>query len=173
MLNSTTSYPQFFTATILEWKHLLKTDAHKMIIVESLKYLVKEKRVVVYGYVIMENHIHLIWQMVNENKRDEVQHSFLSYTAKQLKKALEKDDSEFLEEFRVDAKDRIYQIWERNALSIDLFTPAVFDQKLDYIHYNPVKAGLCNFPEEYGFSSARFYYDGTDLFNFIVHYADG
>jgi putative transposase len=53
MLNSTTSYPQFFTATILEWKHLLKTDAYKMIIVESLKYLVKEKRVVVYGYVIM------------------------------------------------------------------------------------------------------------------------
>jgi putative transposase len=173
MLNTTIYYPQYFTATILEWKHLLKKDAYKMIIVESLKHLVAEKRVVVYGYVIMSNHLHIIWQMVNEHKREEVQHSFLSYTAKQLKKAMEKDDTEFLKEFRVDAKDRIYQIWERNALSIDLFTPVVFDQKLDYIHYNPVKAGLCNFPEEYVFSSARFYYGGIDLFNFIVHHADG
>jgi putative transposase len=171
MLNRTTYHPQFFTATILEWKHLLKSDIYKMIIVDSLKHLVEQQRIVVYGYVIMENHIHLIWQMYNENKREEVQHSFLSYTAKQLKKALEQDDPKFLEAFRVNAKDRMYQIWERNALSIDLFTPAVFDQKLAYIHYNPLKAGLCKYPEDYRFSSARFYYDGTDLFNFIAHYA--
>jgi putative transposase len=64
----------------------LKADAYKMIVVESLKYLIK-KRVVAYGYIIMENHKHLIWQMANEYKREEVQDSFLSYTAKQLKKA--------------------------------------------------------------------------------------
>jgi putative transposase len=173
MLNKTTYHPQYFTATILEWKHLLKEDAYKMIVLESLQYLVAEKRVVVYGYVIMENHLHLIWQMVNENKREEVQHSFLSYTAKQLKKLLEKEAPEFLEEFRVDAKDRIFQIWERNALSVDLYTPSVFYQKLAYIHYNPVRAGLCKYVEEYLFSSAKFYYDGTDSFGFVVHFADG
>ncbi len=173
MLNSTDYHPQFFTATILEWKHLLKIDAYKMLVVDSLKYLVTQQRVVIYGYVIMENHIHLIWQMFNENKREEVQHSFLSYTAKQLKKALEKEAPDFLEAFRVDAKDRTYQIWERNALSVDLFTPAVFDQKLEYIHYNPVKAGLCKYPEAYLFSSAKFYCEGIDPFGFVTHYADG
>jgi hypothetical protein len=35
MLNTTTYHPPYFTATILEWKHLLKTDAYKMILVLS------------------------------------------------------------------------------------------------------------------------------------------
>jgi putative transposase len=51
----------FFTATILEWKKLLKPDKYKDILVQSLPYLVKEARVKVYAFVIMDNHIHLIW----------------------------------------------------------------------------------------------------------------
>jgi len=54
-------YPQFFTATILEWKHLLIEDKYKDIIIESLRFLVKEKRVVVYSFVLMPNHIHIIF----------------------------------------------------------------------------------------------------------------
>ncbi|MCW3106593.1 MAG: hypothetical protein JWQ09_1099 [Segetibacter sp.] len=53
-------YPQFFTATILEWKHLLADDAFKNIIISSLQFLVKDGRVIIYGFVIMPNHIHLI-----------------------------------------------------------------------------------------------------------------
>jgi REP element-mobilizing transposase RayT len=52
-------YVQFFTATILEWKQLLKQDQYKDIIVESLGYLVKEQRVKVYAFVIMNNHLHV------------------------------------------------------------------------------------------------------------------
>ena len=58
---------------------------------------------------------------------------------------------------------------EREALGIELFTPAVFDQKLDYIHENPVKAGLCKYPEEYHYSSALFYHNGVDKFNMLTH----
>ena len=57
-----TEYAQFFTAIILEWKHLLKPDKYKDIIIDSLRFLAKNKRVVVYGFVIMPNHIHLIRQ---------------------------------------------------------------------------------------------------------------
>ena len=60
-------------------------------------------------------------------------------------------------QFKVDAKDREYQFWERNALSIELNTSEMLKQKLEYIHYNPVEAGLCNLPEEYKYSTARFY----------------
>jgi hypothetical protein len=63
-----------------------------------------------------------------------------------------------------------YQFWKREALSIELISPAVFDQKLEYIHNNPVVAGLCNFPEEYLYSSAEFYHRGTDRFGIITHY---
>jgi hypothetical protein len=42
-------YVQFFTATILEWKHLLKPDKYKQIILDSLKFLVEQKRAKVYA----------------------------------------------------------------------------------------------------------------------------
>jgi hypothetical protein len=47
---------------------------------------------------------------------------------------------------------RMYQIWERNPLRVDLFLPKVFYQKIDYVHFNPVKAGLCARPEDYFYS---------------------
>jgi REP element-mobilizing transposase RayT len=56
------SCPQFYTATIQGWKKLLKPEKYKMVIMESLQYLVKEERVIIYGYVVMDNHIHLIWK---------------------------------------------------------------------------------------------------------------
>jgi putative transposase len=57
-------------------------------------------------------------------------------------------------------------------LGIDLFTEAVFIQKLDYIHQNPLKAGLCNLPEEYYYSSAKFYECGVDDFGILTHYKE-
>ena len=57
------NHPQFFTATINEWHHLLRNDAVKDIIIGSLRFLVNAKRVNVYGFVIMSNHLHLIWRI--------------------------------------------------------------------------------------------------------------
>jgi REP element-mobilizing transposase RayT len=78
-------YPQFFTATILEWKHLLIEDKYKDIIIESLRFLVKEKRVVVYSFVLMPNHIHIIWQIQGGHKRENIQRDFLKFTAQKIK----------------------------------------------------------------------------------------
>ena len=75
------TYPQFFTATNLEWKQLLKEDNYKDIVIDSLRFLVQEKRVVVYSFVIMPNHLHLIWQMLPGYKRKDVQRDFLKFTA--------------------------------------------------------------------------------------------
>ena len=48
--------------------------------------------------------------------------------------------------------------------------PRLFEQKVDYIHNNPVKAGLCKFGEDYQYSSAKFYETGNDDWGFITHY---
>ena len=161
--------PQFFTATILEWKYLLKPDKYKDVIIESLQFLVKHKKITLYAFVIMTNHIHLIWQTLPGKTPTQIQHSFLKYTAQQIKFDLIEHHPLVLERFRVDAKDRTYQFWERNSLGIDLYTHAVFMQKLNYIHWNPVKAGLCTLPEEYYYSSAKFYWTGVDEFNMLTH----
>ncbi|MBC7401456.1 MAG: transposase [Mucilaginibacter sp.] len=167
-------HAQFFTVTILEWKHLLKPDAFKDIIINSLLFLKNEKSVVVYGFVIMPNHIHLIWQIQDGFIKEKIQLRFLKFTGQQLKFELTKANPGQLKHYQVNAKDREYQIWERNSLSIDLWTQAVFVQKLDYIHNNPIqeKWKLSMYPEEYKYSSAKFYETGIDDFGILTHYAD-
>ncbi|WP_276498491.1 transposase [Pontibacter litorisediminis] len=164
----------FFTATILEWKHLLKPDKYKQIIVDSLRYLVEQKRVKVYAFVIMPNHLHLLWKMEEPHKREDVQRDFLKYTAQQIKYDLVAHHPLVLERFRVNAKDRQYQLWERNPLSIYCYSVAVTEQKLDYIHNNPAqeKWRLVTLPEEYLFSSARFYFENKDNFGLLTHYLE-
>ena len=161
-------WPQFFTATIQNWKHLLNEDKYKNIIVNALQFLVSEGKVSVNGFVIMSNHLHIIWQSKGSYSIKKIQDSFIKHTSKEFKKQLEKDNN--LKEYEVNAIDRKYNFWQRDALNIELFTAAAFTQKLNYIHNNPVKAGLCTFPEEYHFSSALFYEKGIDNFGFIEHY---
>ncbi|RYY43066.1 MAG: hypothetical protein EOO06_20240, partial [Chitinophagaceae bacterium] len=64
---------EFFTATILRWQHLLATDLYKQIIIDSLAWLSREDRCIIYGFVIMPNHIHLLWRISNNHGRPEVQ----------------------------------------------------------------------------------------------------
>jgi putative transposase len=167
-----TEFPQFFTATNLEWQNLLGPDKYKDVVVESLRFLVNDQRILLHSFVIMSNHIHLIWQMQPCVDPETVQRDFLKYTAQKIKADLKKCHPTVLEQFRVDAKDRKYQFWERNALSIELRTEAVLLQKLGYIHYNPVRAGLCLLPADYKYSSAMFYETGIDNWGFLTHYRD-
>ncbi|MEO9871044.1 REP-associated tyrosine transposase [Ekhidna sp.] len=163
-------HPHFITITVFEWRHLLKPDKYKLLILDSLTFLVREKRVAVFGFVIMSNHIHLIWQIQDPHKREAVQRDFLKYVAQQIKFDLIANHPKVLEYFEVNKKDRKYQFWKRNALSVDLYSSDVFNQKLDYIHMNPVKAGLCELPEEYPFSSAEFYLKTKNRFPFLSHH---
>jgi REP element-mobilizing transposase RayT len=167
-----TEYPQFFTATNLEWKKLLQPDKYKDIVIQSMRFLVKKKRVVIYGFVIMSNHLHIIWQMQAGMKRSNVQRDFLKYTAQRIKADLKWSHPHLLSQFLVNARDREYQFWERNPLSVDIWSERVLSQKLRYLHENPVRAGLCNFPEEYKYSSALLYKTGIDNWGFLSHYRD-
>jgi putative transposase len=165
-------YPQCFTSTILDWKHLLSNDGFKDIIISSLQFLVEDGRVVIYGFVVMPNHIHIIWQVQDKHEKVRVQQSFLKYTAQQIKLTLISSGSKEAEDYKVKARDRQYQFWKRNPLSIDLWSRPVFLQKLNYMHRNPIQPqwNLCQYPEEYKYYSAKFYEQGIDDFGFITHY---
>jgi putative transposase len=134
-----TEYPQFFTATILDWKHLLRPDKYKDILIGSLKFLVQNCRIKLFGFVLMPNHIHVIWQVRENVKGADVQRDFLKFTAQQMKFDLQQNHPAVLEKFRVKLKDRSYKIWEHWPLSVPLWSSKVLEQKLDYIHRNPVQ----------------------------------
>ena len=168
------NYLQFFTVTNLLWKKLLQPDKYKQIIIDSLKFSVENKRVKVYGFVIMPNHIHLIWRIDESHKLEDVKRDFLKYTAQMIKFDLMENHPQVLPHFEVNLRDRKYQFWERNPLIIDLYSRKVLSQKLNYIHANPLqeKWQLAKTPEEYWFSSSRFYETGIDDFGFLTHYLE-
>ena len=126
--------PQFYTASILDWKKLLKPEKYKMILIESLQYLVRKKRVILYGYVIMDNHIHLIWSPTKLYSLKHTQLSFMKFTAQKINRDLEIYHPNVLDKFRVDLKDRTYQFWQRNPLCVDLYNSNIIIEKLNYIH---------------------------------------
>ena len=79
------------------------------------------------------------------------------------------DNPNLLERCKVDKTDREFQIWKRKPLSIELSSEKLFLQKLAYIHGNPVRAGICKYPEDYPFSPAFFYEHGIDFFKMLTH----
>jgi putative transposase len=162
-------YADYLTVTCLEWLPLLKDDCMKDIIIDSLSFLTKNNRVSVYAFVIMSNHFHLIWQILGNHRRDAVQRDFLKFTAQQILRMQRGKSLPILDDLQVNAKDRKYQVWERNSLSVPIWSEKFLWEKLEYIHNNPVRAGLCKYPEDYRYSSAGFYYNGDRHWKFLVH----
>jgi len=109
---------------------------------------------------------------MGDHKRDDVQRDFLKFTSQQILKILRNEKSDLQEKLLVQSKDRKYQVWERNSLGTQLWSPEVFWQKLDYIHNNPVKADLCAYPEDYKYSSAKFYLKNERDWDFLIHHEE-
>ncbi len=150
---------QFFTAVCYDWLRLLEDDSYKQIIIDALKFRISKGQINVGAYVIMPNHIHLIWWIQNGFELEDVQRDFLKFTAKSIIGKIKRDqDESALEVLHVDLKDRKFQVWKRNSMSIDLRSAKFFKRKLDYIHENPCQPhwNLVNNPVDYKYSSARF-----------------
>ena len=154
--------------TCLEWKFLLEDDAHKDIIVDSFRFMVRNERLIIFGFVLMPNHFHAIWQPNGENQPVDIQRDMLKYTGQTILNKMISESSPIVQELLVNAGDRKYQFWERNSLRVPLWSPKVFRQKLEYIHMNPVRGGLCELPEEYKYSSARYYNLNEDDWDFLT-----
>jgi len=157
----------FWTATIHNWLPLLNDDTSKGLIVLYLKKLSDEKLVKVYGFVIMPNHIHLVWEQNEPNGKETPKGSLLKYTAHCFLRQLKAEGNTAM--YQVNAANKKHEIWQRDSLGIEIYTRAVARQKLEYIHINPVKGKwlLAKDDTSYHYSSARFYETGIDDFGFL------
>jgi putative transposase len=158
----------FWTATINKWQRLLEDDDYKDVIINSLAHLSDKKLIDVFAFVIMPNHIHLIWRINANNGKETTQGSFLKFTAHEFRKMLFTKNGQ-LSKYFVKASNKQHEFWQRDSLAIHLFTPKVFFQKLDYIHNNPLQGhwSLVKEPVDYKYSSAKFYQEGVKVFGFL------
>ena len=157
--------PHFLTCTIVDWLPVFTRPDAVGILLDSWRYQREHDGLRLYGYVILENHLHFV---AHAPRLDKCLSSFKSFTAVKLIALLEQHRVERLLERLRSAKrrhktDREYQFWQEGSHAEMVFTEEVMRQKLDYIHHNPVKRGYVDRPEHWRYSSARNYFGETGL----------
>ena len=115
----------FWTETINQWQELLQADEYKDVIISSLAYLSNTGKIDVFGFVIMLNHIHLIWRTKELNGKETAQGSFLKYTAHEFRKMLYREDRKKLLSYQVDTYNKQHEFWQRDPLAILLYSREV------------------------------------------------
>ena len=151
--------PHFLTCTVVEWLPVFTRQEAVNVLFDSWRYLGEHKELKLYGYVILENHLHVVAQAEN---LPSVWSGFKSYTAREIIGLLEARGAEpLLKRMRFARKahrdDREYQFWQEGSHPQVIGSNETLKQKLDYIHYNPVKRGYVDSPEQWRWSSARDY----------------
>ncbi len=156
----------FITTATVFWLEVFTRIEYKDIIINSLKYCIKEKGLIVHAYVIMSNHIHLIISRKETgNEFSAIIRDFKKFTAMKLIKAIKENKDEGRQELFLgkmkqagynNRNNTNYQFWQQNNQPIELDVNWI-DQKLNYIHENPVKKGWVAEGHEYLYSSARNY----------------
>ena len=163
----------FLTFTVIDWVDAFTRKDYKMELVDSMNYCINEKGLVVYGWVIMSNHIHVIWKAKEGYELSGIIRDFKKFTAKRIIKFIEEGPESrkvwMLKKFEFAAK-RVkshmkYKFWKssNHAVYIEETDTKMMEQKLEYIHNNPVKAMLVYRPEDYVFSSAFDYTGGRGM----------
>ena len=158
------SKAHFITATVVDWVDVFSRKAYRNCIIESLDFCIKNKGMILYGFVIMSNHIHLIIQS-DKNKLSDLIRDFKKFTAKTILHKIETEPESradwMLKRFEFACKSHSrnekYQFWQYGNHPEEIFSEKFFWSKLDYIHLNPVRAGIVVKASHYLYSSASNY----------------
>ena len=125
----------------------------------------------IYGWCVMTSHVHLIFRSTKQ-KPEELIRDFKSFTSKELMTLIRSNLQESRKEWLLNAFKKAAnsnsnntenQFWQQHNNPIELWSSDVIEQKLNYIHNNPVEAGFVEYPWQWRYSSAKDYSDGKGL----------
>ena len=150
----------YSTCTITHWVPVFQKDIYFQIIVDSLKFCQMNNSLILHGYVIMPTHLHIITSTGIKVSLPEIMRDLRHFTSTQIIKTLEDENNHlYTDLFQTVANkrelDQKYKVWQDEYHPIALKSGTWFNQKLDYMHYNSVRKGFVERPEQWKYSSAR------------------
>lgn len=161
----------FMTFTVVGWIDLFSRQVYRDIFLTNMTYCRQKKNLAVVAYVIMTNHVHVIWQSKTGSLSDTLR-DFKSYCTKQFIATIESENESrenwLLHMFRFYAnrtnQNKEFKIWTGDNHPEEIYSKEFFITKLNYIHENPVRAGWVQRPDDYIYSSASNYETGKGIF---------
>jgi REP element-mobilizing transposase RayT len=167
----------FISFAVVEWLDVFSCNDYKNIIIDSLHYCQKEKGMEVFAWCIMTSHIHLIFRSAGEQRPELLIGDFKRFTSKEIVKAIIENPMESRKAFLLEQFEKAgnnssnvnkYQFWRHDNHPIELRSNKIIDEKIDYVHNNPVEAGLVFRAEDYLYSSAADYAGEKGLLDNVV-----
>jgi REP element-mobilizing transposase RayT len=157
-----TDYPYFITLTVAGWIDIFTRKCYCDVVIDSWKYCMEQKGLEIFAYVIMPSHIHMVARSLN-GELNKILRDSKSFTSKKILGLIEQMPGEsrrewLLHMFKYFAKyqkqNKTYSFWQKTNHPIELNYPKIIDQKIAYIHNNPVESGYVTNPESWYYSSA-------------------
>ncbi len=167
----------FVSFAVVEWLDVFTRNEYKNILIDSLHYCQKEKGMEIYAWCIMTNHVHLVFRSIKVEKPELLLGDFKRFTSKAVVKAIQENPREsrkevLLKQFQLAARKssnvKNFQFWRHDNKPIELWSNHLIFQKINYIHRNPVEAGLVFKAEDYVYSSAIDYAGEKGILNNVV-----
>ncbi|WP_259017199.1 REP-associated tyrosine transposase [Emticicia fluvialis] len=160
----------YLTFQVVDWVDVFTRQVYRDILLDSFRYCQKEKGLWLYAYVVMSNHVHLI-AASKDGRLSDLVRDIKKFTASRILKAIETEPESrrdwLMKRFEFAARSKsnmkTLQFWTHENHAVEIFTDKFFFQKVDYIHENPVRAGIVATPEDYLYSSASNFIDKGGL----------
>jgi REP element-mobilizing transposase RayT len=153
----------FLTFQIVDWIDIFTRQVYRDIMVESLKFAMAYKGLQVFAFVIMSNHVHLVAQSSTGQLSDTIG-DLKKFTSREIVntiRTIPESRKWMLDLFAAyatkHARKQSFQVWTHEDHAVFLYSPEFIAEKLNYLHLNPVRAGWVQKPEDYLYSSARWY----------------
>ena len=168
--------PTFVTITVIDWVDLFIRPIYFRILDDSLNYCIENKGLNVHAYVYMSIHIHLIIS-TSHLELQEILRDFKKHTSNKLIEAI-KEYPESRREWLLNkfsyAANRIkrganYKLWKDGFHPIILNNHKKIEQRINYMHYNPVASELVYHERDWINSSYAIYEeDNNDMPNVVL-----
>lgn len=169
------SKPHFVTFTVVDWVDVFSRSIYRDKVIESFEFCKNKKGMILYGYVIMTNHIHLIIQS-EEGKLSDLIRDLKAFLAREIIKMIqmgpESRSDWMLKRFEFAAlsnkRNEKNQFWNYGNHPEEIFSEKFFWTKLNYIHMNPIRAKIVLLASDYLYSSASNYVGKKSIFDGIT-----
>ncbi|AWG22283.1 transposase [Flavobacterium faecale] len=167
----------FISFAVVGWLDVFMRNEYKDLFLESLQFCQKNKGLEIYAWCIMTSHVHLVFRSIDGQNPELLIGDLKRFTSRSIVKSIQENSKESRREFLLDffkkeaeksSNVKHYQFWRHDNKPIELWSNAVIQQKIEYIHNNPVEAGFVFNPEDYVYSSAIDYAGKKGLIDDVV-----
>jgi len=164
----------FVSFATVSWVDVFTRLTYMEIFIESIRYCQQNKGLNLHAWCLMSNHAHLVFSRSGTYSHSDILRDLKKFTSKKLIEAIENNPFESRKEWMMNifrsagqnkSNNKDFQFWQQDNDPIELFSPAVTSQKIDYVHNNPIVAGIVSEADHYLYSSARDYLGTKGVFD--------